>query len=66
MKTYAGAAGDGSTDDTHTMQSTLDDHKGKDVIIFFPAGTYIVTPKVQRSLGRSGVKSWLLGITFGT
>ncbi|GIJ84571.1 hypothetical protein Asppvi_003418 [Aspergillus pseudoviridinutans] len=42
VKTYAGAAGDGSTDDTHAIQSTLDDHKGQDVIIFFPAGTKIV------------------------
>ena len=40
------AQGDGVTDDTQNIQAAFDSYIGQDVIIWFPAGTYIVTDTI--------------------
>ncbi|KAK0210245.1 pectate lyase superfamily protein-domain-containing protein [Desarmillaria ectypa] len=45
-----GAKGDGSTDDTHAIQSVLNKY-GKNKVIFFDAGVYIITSTVTIPAG---------------
>ncbi|GAB7351002.1 hypothetical protein MBLNU459_g1495t2 [Dothideomycetes sp. NU459] len=46
VKTATGAHGDGTTDDTANINACLSANAGKDVIIFFPQGVYIVTDTI--------------------
>jgi len=53
-----GAKGDGSTDDTATLQSILNQYSGCN-IIFFDAGTYIITSTLQVPAGTQMVgEAW--------
>ncbi|KAK0210244.1 exo-beta-1,3-glucanase [Desarmillaria ectypa] len=45
-----GAKGDGSTDDTHAIQSVLNKY-GKNKVIFFDAGVYVITSTVTIPAG---------------
>ncbi|KAL3496443.1 pectate lyase superfamily protein-domain-containing protein [Aspergillus germanicus] len=70
VKTYAGAKGDGVSDDTAIIQSTLDDYQGQDVIIWFPAGAYIVTdtiviPEGTKIVGEVWSQIMAFGDNFG-
>jgi hypothetical protein len=53
--THFGAKGDGTTDDTRAIQAAIDQlppfdvgHPWQTKIIYFPAGTYLVTDTIQR------------------
>jgi hypothetical protein len=63
-------SGDGVTDDTLNIQSTLNNFIGQDVIIFIPAGTYIVTdtiviPKGTKIVGEVWSQIMAQGPKFG-
>jgi len=58
------------TDDTKNIQATLNNFMGKDVIIYFPAGTYIVTdtiviPKGTKIVGEVWSQIMAQGANFG-
>ncbi len=38
-----GAKGDGVTDDTAALQLAINEHTGRHRVIYFPAGTYLVS-----------------------
>ncbi|KAK5787947.1 hypothetical protein VI817_010443 [Penicillium citrinum] len=67
----AGAAGDGKTDDTSTIQSTLNSAASSGKIVFFDQGTYKVTntiyiPPGSRIVGEAYPVIMASGNTFGS
>jgi hypothetical protein len=47
VRTQYGAAGDGITDDTDALQKAISDHLETSRIIYLPAGTYLVTNRLE-------------------
>ncbi|MGH8935438.1 MAG: glycosyl hydrolase family 28-related protein [Acidimicrobiia bacterium] len=56
-----GAKGDGRTDDTQAIRRTIQDNVGKQRILFFPAGTYLVSDSLQ---WRDAQGKWLAYLTL--
>lgn len=54
-----GARGDGRTDDTAALQRALDDHTGRNTILYLPKGTYRITGTLRLPLrNREGRTNW--------
>ncbi len=56
VKTYGGAVGDGSTDDTTAIQNTCNAARSAGVACYFPGGTYKITSAITFSSGSNMVK----------
>lgn len=58
-----GATGDGRTDDTDAIQSAISDNLGfanaSDKILYFPAGTYLVSRPLEWRLADGSWSTWL-------
>lgn len=63
VKTAYGAAGDGRTDDTSAIQTAISANLGyggrRDKILYFPAGTYLVTRPLEWRLADGAWSTWL-------
>lgn len=47
-----GAKGDGVTDDTQSIKNALNELQGKDAVLYFPEGSYVVSSRIDYNLGQ--------------
>ena len=53
-----GAKGDGVTDDTAALQRAINEHTGRHHVIYFPAGTYLVSATLKWPQKWNGKDNW--------
>jgi hypothetical protein len=63
VKTRYGAKGDGVTDDTQAIQKAMRENVGKNKILYFPQGTYLVSDRLEwkDTNGKWQSQLWLQG-----